>query len=284
MTILESLYSTLDGFRSYAPFVDSNATFKELNSSAASAQKQICIIISTAVFDKIKVEPSSKKEALLTAMANLTLSKQLVFDVITQRKSDVDIYKYELEAMRRSYIDNYYNGMDTLIQLLDEDTAETGWRSSKYYTIALGLRIKTTDAFDTLYPIDLSYLYFFRTIPLQAEILDERMNDSFDKASGNESATSVLLRALAKMTVSLSLRRFDVLEFPPTIRNLFDDSKISRNGADEQKQMLNLSAGLKNEADVLIQSVDNILSNSETLAVDTQTDFNLPSDNIFLMP
>ncbi|MDR3119655.1 MAG: hypothetical protein LBU44_09645 [Mediterranea sp.] len=58
-------------------------------------------------------------------MANLTLAKQLIFDVINRRKSDIDIYKYELEAMRRAYIENYFNAMDTLIQLLNASDEES---------------------------------------------------------------------------------------------------------------------------------------------------------------
>lgn len=118
MTVLEELFPTVDRFRKYAPYVESNVELKDLNSSAMSARKQIIILLSKQVYNEIKAGEGEPHEALCSAMANLTLAKQLIFDVISRRKSDIDIYKYELEAMRRAYIDNYFNAMDTLIQLL----------------------------------------------------------------------------------------------------------------------------------------------------------------------
>ena len=35
------------------------------------------------------------------------------------------------------------------------------------------LKVDTADEFDEIYPIDLSYLFFFRCVPLQKEVLDE---------------------------------------------------------------------------------------------------------------
>ena len=92
MIILEELFKNLTEFRQYAPYSETNIEFKDLNSSASSARKQICIIISKKVYDIIVKREGEIHDALLTAMANLTLAKQLVFDVVKQRKSDFDIY------------------------------------------------------------------------------------------------------------------------------------------------------------------------------------------------
>ena len=154
MIILEELFKNLTEFRQYAPYSETNIEFKDLNSSASSARKQICIIISKKVYDIIVKREGEIHDALLTAMANLTLAKQLVFDVVKQRKSDIDIYKYEMEAMRRSYIENYFSGMDTLIQLLDQEKLEE-WSGSRYCKLLSSLQIQTAEDFDFLYSIDL---------------------------------------------------------------------------------------------------------------------------------
>lgn len=284
MIILEELFKNLTEFRHYAPYSETNIEFKDLNSSASSARKQICIILSTEVYDIVLKKEGEIHDALLTAMANLTLAKQLVFDVVKQRKSDVDIYKYEMEAMRRSYIENYFSGMDTLIQLLNKEDSLEEWKNSRYCKLLSSLRIQTAEDFDFLYSIDLSYLFFFRIIPLQKEVLDEGMTGYFERVVDNQEIKDLLLHALAKSTIALALRRLDILEFPSTIRNLFDDSKTSRSGKDEQERMLALAEQLTGEAQSLLKNIDLMLSNNDSGIVDTETSFNAPDDKIIMMP
>lgn len=284
MIILEELFKNLTEFRHYAPYSETNIEFKDLNSSASSARKQICIILSKEVYDIVLKKEGEIHDALLTAMANLTLAKQLVFDVVKQRKSDVDIYKYEMEAMRRSYIENYFSGMDTLIQLLNKEDSLEEWKNSRYCKLLFSLRIQTAEDFDFLYSIDLSYLFFFRIIPLQKEVLDEGMTGYFERVVDNQEMKDLLLHALAKSTIALALRRLDILEFPSTIRNLFDDSKTSRSGKDEQERMLALAEQLTGEAQSLLKNIDLMLSNNDSGIVDTETSFNAPDDKIIMMP
>lgn len=284
MIILEELFKNLTEFRHYAPYSETNIEFKDLNSSASSARKQICIILSKEVYDIVLKKEEEIHDALLTAMANLTLAKQLVFDVVKQRKSDVDIYKYEMEAMRRSYIENYFSGMDTLIQLLNKEDSLEEWKNSRYCKLLSSLRIQTAEDFDFLYSIDLSYLFFFRIIPLQKEVLDEGMTGYFERVVDNQEMKDLLLHALAKSTIALALRRLDILEFPSTIRNLFDDSKTSRSGKDEQERMLALAEQLTGEAQSLLKNIDLMLSNNDSGIVDTETSFNAPDDKIIMMP
>lgn len=280
--ILTDLFVDIADFRSFAPYVESNVTFEELNSSALSAKKQIIIILSKAVYEEVcMTEEDETKAALKSAMANLTLAKQMVFDVIKRRKDDIDIYKHEQESMRRAYQDNYFNAMDTLIQLLTEGSES--WKKTRYYKLLETLRIRTADEFDTLYPIDQSYLFFFRTVPLQQEALDDGLRGYFDRAQDKEKTTNMLLRCLAKQTVAIALRRFDIIEFPPTIRSLFDDSTASRSGKDEQQRMLDLASQLNNEVQNALADIDLILNSSSGGSVDTETSFNKPDDKIYLM-
>ena len=51
--ILTDLFVDIADFRSFAPYVESNVTFEELNSSALSAKKQIIIILSKAVYEEV---------------------------------------------------------------------------------------------------------------------------------------------------------------------------------------------------------------------------------------
>jgi len=283
MNVLEELFIDVAQFHLYSPYAESNMNFKDLASSAMSAIKQVQSVISPDIYKKIAAgEDNDEKDALRSAVANLTLAKQLIFNVLSLRKSDVDIYKNEQEQMRRAYRDNYYNAMDTLLQLLDSDEE---WKKTKTYKALENLKLKTTYEFDASYPIDNSFLYFFRCVPIQQEALDDYVSGYYELLPEKDQTNRRKLdRCLAKITVALSLRRFDILEFPSTIRNLFEDSKVMRYGTQEQERMLTLSDDLMSQALESLKNIDLSLSGNTDADIVTETSFNRPDDKIYLMP
>ena len=184
MNILKEIFGDFSTFIRYAPGVETNMNLDDLQSSGLTARKRVEAAISPAVLQAImnESEGSPLMEALRFAVANMTMATQLIFDSINRRKNDVNIYKYELEAMHRSYTENYCNALDTILQLLmqtsPETTASTLWRESRYFSILADCEIRTMADFDMVYPIDGSYLFFFRTVPLQRETLDEMLSAS----------------------------------------------------------------------------------------------------------
>lgn len=237
-------------------------------------------------------------------MANLTLATQIIFDAVNRRKNDINLYKYELEGMKRSYMENYFNAMDSLISELTEEispdeTAEIrlvmeDWRKTNYCKMLSNLKVDTADEFDEIYPIDLSYLFFFRCVPLQKEVLDESIGAYFDRlekggedqtfAEFAQKALPMLKRALVKKTVAKALRRFDILEFPATIRNLFDDNTSTRQGSDEASRALQLATQLDGEVEDLLHNVDMLLDAQEGADFLSFSAENREDDNMYLMP
>ena len=291
MNILVDIFKNFSTFSLYAPGVETNMDLNDLRSSGLTARKRIETVISRAVFDELlkEKEDSPLMEALRAAMANMTMANQIIFDSVNRRKGEVNVYKYELEAMKRSYMENYCNAIDTLVQLLSEPTegeiAEL-WRKTPYFPILERCEIKTMDQMDSIYPIDASYLYFFRTIPLQKETLDEVMSIYFEKLTDDnrERIRPILLLALVKKTIAKSLRRFDILEFPSTIRNLFDDSHASRSGKDESSAIFALADRLDREAEELLSNADTLLSSESISDFCSNSAYNHPDDNIIMLP
>lgn len=281
MNVLEQLYTDVAQFREYSPYTESNISFPDLSSSALSAVKQVVSMLSKPIYDSLLKNDDEKKDALRCAVANLTLAKQLVFNVLSLRKADVDVYKSEQEQMKRAYRDNYFNSMDTLLQLLDSDEE---WKKTDTYQRMNQLQLKTVAEFDRVYPIDNSYLYFFRCIPIQQEALDDYAGSYYDRLKKDDATTRRKLdRTLAKLVVAISLRRFDILEFPATIRNLFEETTAGRSGKDEQQRMITLADELFAQALESLSSIDLILSGEQTTDIVTQTSFNEPTDKIYLM-
>lgn len=291
MNILVDIFKNFSTFSLYAPGVETNMDLNDLRSSGLTARKRIETVISRAVFDELlkEKENSPLMEALRAAMANMTMANQIIFDSVNRRKGEVNVYKYELEAMKRSYMENYCNAIDTLVQLLSEPTegeiAEL-WRKTPYFPILERCEIKTMDQMDSIYPIDASYLYFFRTIPLQKETLDEVMSIYFEKLTDDnrERIRPILLLALVKKTIAKSLRRFDILEFPSTIRNLFDDSHAARSGKDESSAIFALADRLDREAEELLSNADTLLSSEAVSDFCSNSAYNNPDDNIIMLP
>lgn len=291
MNILVDIFKNFSTFSLYAPGVETNMDLNDLRSSGLTARKRIETVISRAVFDELlkEKEDSPLMEALRAAMANMTMANQIIFDSVNRRKSEVNVYKYELEAMKRSYMENYCNAIDTLVQLLSEPTegeiAEL-WRKTPYFPILERCEIKTMDQMDSIYPIDASYLYFFRTVPLQKETLDEVMSVYFEKLTDDnrERIRPILLLALVKKTIAKSLRRFDILEFPSTIRNLFDDSHAARSGKDESSAIFALADRLDREAEELLSNADTLLSSETVSDFCSNSAYNNPDDNIIMLP
>ena len=326
MTTFQSLFPTIAELMQYAPGVETSNSVDDYAPSGAIAIKKITSIIPTSLLDKISTPsteeeatpaPSSSSEsatvpgsfaagqspllsALKQAVANATLAQHLVFDSVRRRKSGTDVYKYEIEAMRRSYTESYLAAMDTLLSLLADDE---DFLSSRFGKLLSSCQIKTCEQMDTIYPIDLSYLFFYRTLPLQRESLSERLAPYYQKltpsseeeatvpgsfAAGQSPHLATLDLALVKSTIAKALRRFDIMELPATMRNLLDDSTASRSGKDERTAALDLALQLEADVNTLLDSLDAVLSASTSPTYPNlqspTTTYNDPSDLIYIMP
>lgn len=288
MKYLDQLFSNLASFSVYAPGVDTSTTLDDMQAACNAACKKIKNILTSQVFDMIiDSYKEDYLEPLRMAVANMTLSVQLVFDAINRRKNEVDVYKYELEGMKRAYAENYYAAMDTLIGEIQSGKSpeiKTAWQTSRYGQLVDSCPVKTADDFDSIYNIDGSQLFFFRTLSVQKEITDARLGVYFDKAEDNDRVTGMLRLVLCKKVVATALRRFDILECPATVRNLFDDSKVSGQRKDEREQATALANLLDGEADNLLDTIDTLLTADEGVDVSSWSGYNKPDDVIVMMP
>ena len=83
------------------------------------------------------------------AIANFVARQHLVFDTISRRKDNIDVYKYELEEMERAYMDNYFSSMDTLMRLLSTGT-QNGWEDTRLAKMVKNLPVQDAARFDEL--------------------------------------------------------------------------------------------------------------------------------------
>lgn len=282
--ILQSLFSSLSDFARYASGADMSLPLPSLESSAVPAKKQVCNIISPGVYDLVIASDGQIKEAVRQAVANLTLFFDVPFYVQRKRTAGIEVYKNEAEGMKRSYIDTYYSAMDTILLLLDSSSGDISeaWQQAPYCAIRDNVRIKTVEEFNLVYHIDNSYLFFFRTLPIQLELLDNMFFSYYDRLGQRADLLPRLDRALVMFIIATAIRRFDPIELPATIRNLFSDTTASRSGDKEQSRLLQLADELSSEAMSAVGLIDASLSESSNVA-DPNIDRH-PDDKFYFMP
>lgn len=282
--ILQSLFSSLSDFARYASGADMSLPLPSLESSAVPAKKQVCNIISPGVYDLVIASDGQIKEAVRQAVANLTLFFDVPFYVQRKRTAGIEVYKNEAEGMKRSYIDTYYSAMDTILLLLDSSSGDISdvWQQAPYCAIRDKVRIKTVEEFNSVYHIDNSYLFFFRTLPIQLEVLDNMFFSYYDRLGQRADLLPRLDRALVMLIIATAIRRFDPIELPATIRNLFSDTTASRSGDKEQSRLLQLADELSSEAMSAVSLIDASLSESSDV-VDPNIDRH-PEDKFYFMP
>lgn len=315
--MLKELFTTLAQFTQYVQSVDTTNTLDDLAPSARLARKAVESMTTAPVYNAIIISDDEELlEALRSAIANRTMAHHVSFDAVNRRRSGgSDTYRYEVEQMQRNYMQGYYAAMDELLRLLDsnidaDDTSSPAaiWQNSRYGRLLAQCRLRRTEDFDLVYPIDLSYHFFYRTVPLQVESLTTRLQSYYTRIAESGSAPvlspsgesvqpsapvpeasasslqSQLDLALAKLTIAKALRRFDIAEFPATLRNLFTESKESRTARDERTDAQRLAADLEAEVNAIIENVDMVLSDYSDHNYCSTSAYNTPDDLIIMAP
>ena len=96
--------------------------------------------------------------------------------------------------------------------------------------------------------------------------------------------TTQLNLALAKLTIAKALRRFDIAEFPATLRNLFTGSKETRTARDERTDAQRLASDLEAEVNTLLENIDMVLSDYSDHNYCSPSAYNAPDDLIIMAP
>jgi hypothetical protein len=286
MLVLNQLFPTLADFTEAAPGVEkAGVTFASLNAAAISARKTIMGVISEDIWNQIAQETGTDALMYLrSAWANRIMYGHNIFITVGNRhEKKADTYKYELEAMRRQYIDNYHNAMDSLLHILIGNP-DYNWQDTWMARQMDGLRIRDVLGFESFYSIDTSYLYFMRTVPVQKKELLLTFNGYYEKlaAAGRDDLLPNLDTALVYTVIARTLLQFDIIELPPTIRNYFDDNTLSRNGKDERDALTNMANSFLADAAGLLDNIDLAMTDG-TGNIDTGTDVNDEGNKYYMM-
>lgn len=274
---------TIDTLREHAPGVEGSLQELTIKPHLRPAHKIVAQVISIGVFNKISgMEGTPLLEALQSAVANRIMYDYKLFETITKRQnSQVDTYKYELQAMQETYLGYYYDALDSLIRGLNAADDLPEWQQAPACKALASLLIRNADEFQEFYGIDSSDYFFWSSVFLQRKVTDEYLAG----IAVDELEPEMLRRvkgAVATLTVALALRQFDMSMLPKSLRNPTQDG-ASRSGISEQESMYKLSEILLNQGEATLSQIVFELNKPEPGAdLASTTDQNKPESKFFL--
>lgn len=255
---MAELLANISAYKQYAIGVEASTTIDNLRPSFINARKAVIQVLTKKIYDKVAAKESDTEEfkMLSGALANLTMYNYKVFESVSKRINESkDIYKYELDAMRREYINAFYTYIDSLIELLEGgDTPDTDWKETPLYIEKGSLMVKTLVEFEKYYPIDSSYYFFYRSIYLQKEVLELDIVPALKSETLAADIKSKVSRAVVFLTVAKAVKRLDVGELPSCIRTSAVDPSKAKNLANEQGWANLYAQSLEADAKIILTS------------------------------
>ena len=296
MNQITDIFTGIQDFRDIVPGIEASRELSEMEPAYEVACTRVQDVITSAIFDIIKAELTADPSAgevlanallcLQGAVGNFTAYQHLIFDVISKKKEDQNLYKYELHEMQEAYLDNFANYMDRLLTLMDNNTGSfTGWTNTDVYNDRSMLILKSSKEFAKYYGTAGSEYFVMRTIYKQHEIIDDHILSRMDLADITGELEKPVKRFVAYAVVAAAVRELDYPDLPKSLRNDLYAEQSKKQGAQEEFIKERLWKIYEAKAEKYLNQVDLILSrpDADTTTIIVNEGLNEPQDKSFLM-
>lgn len=290
-----TIFNSLADFEQYANGMAANTTYEQLHQSIRTVTTDIMHLISAEVYialretaDDIEDPMHEGLQLLKTAVATGAMYRYAIWMALKSNGTDAAMYKYQYEEVKLSHIEGYWKAMDQLLDWLDVNAEEVSWTDrdgdthtfagSDIYKERQALPLKSAEEFDFYFGIDRSSFFFSKVQYLIREIW--KMNiQPLIRGSKDEEVLDMAKRMLCYLVMSKVVMRFDVTEWPRSIR--YDFNHEYTKGSDVQERS-RLSNDFKAEANKLTESIEQILAASAG-ATAIQTNLNEESNKHYTL-
>ncbi len=211
-----TLFADLEDFRSYADGLQADTAYRQLHPSIRSTASEMEKIIPASVLDGVAADIDGK-ELLKTALAAGTLYRYQIFSSVKKNGSDASLYKYQHEELKDTYIEAYWKAMDSLLDWLDAHPETGAWKDTPDYQARQALPVKNAEEFHYYFGINRSSCFYAKVLYL----IRECWKLIAPNVRGHEEDADVMdaaKRALCYAVMAKVVKRFDVTEFPRSIR------------------------------------------------------------------
>lgn len=285
-------FSSINDFKEVVPGVEASTSLSEMQAAFERASSTIKGMITAAIWSTLKtaLANNTEDEDLQTAIAylqgaigNRTYYHHLIFKVAGKKKEQVTYYKYELQDMRETYLDNYWTYMDKLLTHLDANEAKfEGWTDTDFYKLRQELILKTSADFSKHCTLGDSVYFFMLTIPLQLEIIDVHIaSRKITPATWTDKPKLErnIKRAIAYATAADAIRQFDYPDLPRSLRNDIYNESSKANGKQEDLVKTEIAKRFESKSETYLGLVD-LERNIPDQDAGESTDIYIPAEEI----
>lgn len=247
--------------KAYLGFIDADLPFKNIQSDIINTTKEVIKLISQAVYDlavlayEKPVENRSEDEKdLIFAVAypvavgaykdyapNNDISHTNKGRHFRVEDKEQIAYEWMLERDNKALERRYYKALDDMIKYLDTKVA--AWKETDTYKNSFNLFIRTTDDFDTYFPINGSRLVLIKAAPgiRRGEVSDikprlgtARYEELKTKLKAGDPVDEALVEkikeALVYKAMSWAMSRYSAQLFPEGVLQIYYSDRATVKG------------------------------------------------------
>lgn len=271
-----TIFTDLEDFRSYADGVQADTAYRQLHPSLRATGAEMEKIIPSAVIEAVASDTAGS-ELLKTALANGALYRYQIFLSVKRNGSDASLYKYQHEELKDNYCEAYWKAMDALLDWLDAHPDTGNWQETGDYTARQALPVKNAEEFHYYFGINRSSCFYAKVLYLIRECW-KGIASAVRGHEDNEAVMDAAKRALCYAVMAKVVKRFDVTEFPRSIRWDYNHEYTKGSSVQNRDRLFNeLTAESQASLDEVAAQIRR-LSGSDTVA-----DTNEESNKHFLL-
>lgn len=220
-------FADIADFKDVVPGIDSSTQLQHMQASHERSKQKIVSVIGAGLYDELKTaftgapdpEETEAIEFMQGAHGNLIAYFELISKVIAKKKEEVNYYRYEIQKMEETYLDNFAVNMDLLLDYLDANTAFfTDWLNNETYLKRQDLILKSSVAFNEVFPTGGSAYFFSLIVPLQYQVIELDILPRVAVADIPAELTKIVQYYVAYRTMAKAVLLVDFADFPKSLR------------------------------------------------------------------
>lgn len=258
-------FADIHDFKEVAPGIDSSLSLKGMQASHERSKQKLILVLTKTIYDQLKdaflgaptAEEAIAIEYIQGAHGNNISYFQVISKVISKKKEAVSYFKYELQKVEETYLDNFAVYMDLLLDYLDATEASfEGWTDTDTYKKRQELILKTAAEFNEVFPTGGSAYFFSLMVPLQSMVIELDILPRVAIADIPTELEKTVKYFVAYKTMAKAALLVDYADLPKSMRQKLYIEEGKKKGQEMESTSERYSNQFDMEAKVYLQKID----------------------------
>jgi hypothetical protein len=289
-------FADINDFKEVVPGIESSTTFKSMMASHERSRQKLIHVLTAAIYTQLKdaFGAAAPGETLDTAVefiqgahGNLIAYFDLIPKIIAQKAENKNYYKYEIQMMQETYLDNYVVNMDLLLDHLDANTTFFAtWAATDTYKNRQKLMLKTANDFNSVFPTGGSAYFFSLITPLQNQVIETELAPRKAVADIPEALVKTAKYFVAYRTIAKAVRITDYADLPRSLRQKLYVEESKKKMLDSETSVEKFAKYCDTEANRYLNQIDLELQKPADDVSEISVppdDFNLETDSTYVI-